>query len=133
MSPFEDRWRGLARTAGQAPEPGTTPPDPGWVAEAMARAAEASAPPRRLIPDWAPDWVLPAAAVLVLYVLALPAAEAAWHTVRTSRALTNPLAAVPRAPRVPTPPIPIPPPLPRPPVASGSTELLEMLLKEMKP
>lgn len=133
MSPFEERWRQLARSAGRAPEPETAPPDRDRVRGAMLRGRAAGAPPRRLLPEWAPDWALPAAAILVLYALALPAAEAAWHTVRTSETLANPLNAVPRAPRVPTPPVPTPPPLPRPPVASGSTELLEILLKEMQP
>ena len=130
MSGFEKRWRTLARSARRAPEPPPVPLRSGWVTLAVARTRSRAEPSKRRLPGWAPQWALPAAAVLLLYALALPAVEPAWASVR---GLTNPLAAVPRAPRVPTPPVPAPPSLPRPPVVSGSTEVLQKLMKEMQP
>lgn len=129
MRRFEEQWRRLARTAG-TPGPAVPPaPDEGQVAVLMARGRERSATESDPFGRRAPRWALPAAAVLVLYVLALPVTERAWTN---TLALENPLKLVPRAPAVPPPPVPTPPAVPRPPV-TGSTEWLETLMKEMQP
>jgi hypothetical protein len=130
MSDFEERWRTLARSARSAPERPLVPLRSEWATFALARKRGGAEPSKKTFVGWGPDWALPAAAVALLYALALPVVEPAWNSMRMLR---NPLAAVPRAPRVPTPPVPAPPALPRPPGAGESTELLQKLMKEMQP
>jgi hypothetical protein len=129
MSRFDERWKALTRAARGAPEPPLVPLRSEWLEGLEAKRRERAAPAPRTWSGWAPEWALPAAAVLLLYALALPAVGEAWAS---ARSLTHPLAAVPRAPSFPSPPVPTPPPLPRPPVAGGS-EILQNLIKEMQP
>jgi len=123
---FDERWRALARSASRSADRGPTARES---AEAAVRALRAR--PRGAAPDGRGlPWMVPAAAVLVLYALALPALSQAWAAARSLAA--SPLV-LPRPPAVAPPPLPAPPRLPTPPTVPGSTELLNSVLKEMQP
>ena len=105
MSDFERRWRRLARTAGKASSTASRAPDrlqvESWMARGREGAARGSETPYRV-----PGWALPAAALVLLYAVALPVSGRAWtNTLK----LETPLSLVPRPPTVPAPPVPSPP------------------------
>jgi hypothetical protein len=129
MSRFDQRWRVLARSARRAPQSLPVPPPLERVQAILVRGREEAAQAPDTFVERTRGWALPAAAVLLLYVLAAPAVDQAWTN---TLALENPLTLVPRAPVVPPPPVPSPPPVPRLPLR-GSTEWLENLMKEMQP
>jgi hypothetical protein len=129
MSGFEKRWHTLARAAGKAGSAPSRAPDrrqvESWMVLGRSEAVRQARTPARLLPGW----VLPAAALVLLYALALPVSGRAWTNTLT---LENPLSLVPRPPVVPSPPVPSPPSVPRLPLR-GSTDWLDSLMKEMHP
>jgi hypothetical protein len=135
---FEARWRRLARAAHGAPKAPLPDLSEAMLERVLAAARAHSTPHPRagfasIGRSWAlrgSSWVAPAAALLALYLAAVPALARALTNVR---GLSLSLRDAPRPPRAPALTLPAPPGLPHPPRPPETAALWGALRKEIQP